>query len=150
MKLNQIDDTRRKRAILIFIATVIFISFKGFMSPVTEVGYILQKDVMGVEGDEKVLIFREGPEGVSALNVSCGQIFPEGSENLQVNESVEAELKTVYPEIEYMVLMRLCVENEVREYRVHREDFNMLEIGKVAKFEVYRSERDFIKEIIEM
>ena len=63
---------------------------------------------------------------------------------------MEAELKTMYPEIEYIVRMRLCVEDEVREYRASREDFNTLEVGRVAKFRVYRSERDVIEKIVEM
>ncbi|WP_048065156.1 hypothetical protein [Methanosarcina acetivorans] len=149
MKLNQIDDTRRKRAVIIFLAAIIFISVKGFLSPVVGVGFILQKEVVGVTGEERTIIFQSGPEGVLVQNATCGELLPE-SENLQINESVEAELKTMYPEIEYVVLMRLCVEDEVREYRASREDFNTLEVGRVAKFRVYRSERDLIERIVEM
>lgn len=150
MKLNQIDDTRRKRAILVFIAIVILILFKGFMSPITEVGYILQKDVFGVEGNEKTLLFREESEGVSVLELSCGRFFPEDSEKLFINESTEVEIRKFYPETEYTVLMRLCVKNETKEYRISRENFNILEVGKVAKFEVSHSERDYIKRIVEI
>ena len=150
MKLNQIDDTRRKRAVVIFLAAIIFISVKGFLSPVVGVGFVLQKEVVGVEGEERTIIFQSDPEGISVQDAACGQLLPEGTENLQINESVEAELKTMYPEIEYVVRMRLCVEDEVREYRASREDFNMLDIGRVAKFRVYRSERDVIEKIVEM
>ncbi|KKG12360.1 hypothetical protein [Methanosarcina sp. 2.H.A.1B.4] len=150
MKLNQIDDTRKKRAVIIFLAAILFISVKGFLSPVVGVGFVLQKEVVGVEGEERTIIFQSGPEGVSVQDAACGQLLPEGSENLQINESVEAELKTMYPEIEYIVRMRLCIEDEVREYRASREDFNTLEVGRVAKFRVYRSERDVIEKIVEM
>jgi len=149
LKLNQIDDTRRKRAVIIFLATIIFISVKGFLSPVVGVGFILQKEVVGVAGEERTIIFQSGPEGVLVQDAASGELLPE-SENLQINGSVEAELKTMYPEIEYVVRMRLCVEDEVREYRASREDFNTLEVGRVAKFRVYRSERDFIEKIVEM
>lgn len=150
MKLNQIDDTRRKRAIIIFLAAILFISVKGFLSPVVGVGFVLQKEVVGVEGEDRTIIFHSNPEGILVQDVACGQLLSEGSENLQINESVEAELKTMYPEIEYVVQMRLCVEDEVREYKVSRGDFNMLEIGRVAKFRVFRSERDVIEKIVEM
>ncbi len=150
MKLNQIDDTRRKRAVIIFLAAIIFISVKGFLSPVVGVGFVLQKEVVGVEGGERTIIFQNGPEGTSVQDAAYGKFLPEGSENLQINESVEAELKTMYPEIEYVVQMRLCVEDEVREYKASREDFNMLDVGRVAKFRVYRSERDVIEKIVEM
>ncbi|AKB24477.1 hypothetical protein MSMTP_1008 [Methanosarcina sp. MTP4] len=150
MKLNQIDDTRRKRAVIIFIAAILFISVKGFLSPVVDVGFVLQKEVVGVEEGEKVIIFRSGFEGVSVQDLACGQLLPGDSENLRINESMETELKTRYPEIEYVVLMRLCVEDEIRECKVSREDFNRLDIGVVAKYEVYRSERNVIKRIIEI
>lgn len=149
LKLNQIDDTRRKRAVIIFLAAIIFISVKGFLSPVVSVGFVLQKEVVGVEGEERTIIFQSGPEGVLVQDEAFRELLPE-SENLHINESVEAELKTMYPEIEYIVRMRLCVEDEVREYRAGREDFNRLDIGRVAKFRVYRSERDVIEKIIEM
>ena len=128
---------------------MIFVSVKGYLSPVVGVGFILQKEVVGVSGEERTIIFQNGPEGVLVQNVTCRELLPE-SENLQINESVEAELKTMYPEIEYVVIMRLCVEDEVREYRASREDFNTLEVGRVAKFRVYRSERDLIERIVEM
>ena len=150
LKLNQIDDTRRKRAVIIFLVAILFISFKGFLSPVVDVGFVLQKEVVGVEEEGRFIVFRSGFEGVSVQDVACGQLLPEGAENLLINESVETELKTRYPEIEYVVLMRLCVEDEIREYRVSREDFNRLDIGVVAKYEVYRSEKDLIKRIIEI
>ncbi|AKB19854.1 MULTISPECIES: hypothetical protein [unclassified Methanosarcina] len=150
MKLNQIDDTRKKRAVIIFLAAIIFISVKGFLSPVVGVGFVLQKEVVGVEGEDRTIIFQSGPEGISVQDEACGQLLPEGTENFQINESVETKLKTMYPEIEYVVRMRLCVEDEVREYRVSREDFNTLEVGRVAKFRVYRSERDVIEKIVEM
>lgn len=150
MKLNQIDDTRRKRAVIIFLIAILFISFKGFLSPVVDVGFVLQKEVVGVEEEGRFIVFQSGLEGVSVQDVACGQLLPEDAENLRINESVETELKTRYPEIEYVVLMRLCVEDEIREYRVSREDFNRLDIGVVAKYEVYRSEKDVIKRIIEI
>jgi len=149
LKLNQIDDTRRKRAVIIFLAAILFISVKGFLSPVVGVGFVLQKEVVGVEGEERTIIFQSGPEGVLVQDAAFRELLPE-SENLQVNESVENKLKTMYPEIEYVVRMRLCVEDEVREYRASREDFNTLEVGRVAKFRVYRSERDVIEKIVEM
>ncbi|WP_440948044.1 hypothetical protein ACSAZL_07320 [Methanosarcina sp. T3] len=149
MKLNQIDDTRKKRAVIIFLAAIIFISVKGFLSPVAGVGFVLQKEVVGVGEGERTVIFQSGPEGVLIQDAACGDLLPE-SEKLQINESVETKLKTMYPEIEYVVRMRLCVEDEVREYRASREDFNMLEVGRVAKFRVYRSERDVIERIVEM
>jgi hypothetical protein len=148
--LNQIDDTRKKRAVIIFLAAIIFISVKGFFSPVIGVGFVLQKEVVGVEGEERVIIFQSGPEGTLVQDAAFEQFLPEGSENLQINESVEAELKTMYPEIDYVVRMRLCVEDEVREYGASREDFNRLGIGTVAEFRVYRSERDVIEKIVEV
>lgn len=150
MRLDQIDDTRRKRAVIIFIVAVLFISVKGFLSPVVDVGFVFQKEVVGVEGEERIIIFQSSPEGISVQDLACGQLLPGDAESLRINESVEAELKTRYPEIEYVVLMRLCVEDEIREYRVSREDFNRLDIGVVAKYEVYRSERGTIKRILEM
>jgi len=150
LRLDRIDDTRRKRAFIILLAAILFISVKGFLSPVVGVGFVLQKEVVGVEEGERVSIFRSGHEGVSVQDLACRQLLPGGAESLRINESVEAELKTRYPEIEYVVLMRLCVEDEIREYRVSREDFNRLDIGVVAKYEVYRSERDAIKRIIEI
>ncbi len=120
------------------------------MSPVVGVGAVLQKTVVGLDDSESVIIFQSSSEGISVEDPSCGQILPDDSENLQINESVEAKLKTMYPEIEYVILMRLCEEDEIREYRISREDFNRLDIGVVAKYEVYRSERDTIKKILEM
>lgn len=150
MNLNQLDDTRKKRAVIIFLAAIIFISMKGFLSPVVGVGFVLQKEVIGTQGDERVIIFQSNTEGIVAKNDSFRLLLPEGSENLQISESIETELKKTYPEIEYIVHMRLCTEDSVKEYRVNREDFNVLNIGIVAKFEVYRSERTTIKRIIEI
>jgi hypothetical protein len=147
--LSQIDNTRKKRAVIIFLATIIFISMKGFLSPVVGVGFVLQKEVIGIEGDERVVIFQSDIEGILAENDSFRLLIPESSENLQISEPIETELKKTYPEIEYIVHMRLCTEDSVREYRVDREDFNTLDIGIVARFEVYRSERTVIKRIIE-
>ncbi|MCC4771362.1 hypothetical protein FXV91_14685 [Methanosarcina sp. DH2] len=148
--LNQIDDTRKKRAVIIFLATILFISMKGFLSPVVGVGFVLQKEVIGVSGDQKVVIFQSDIEGILAENDSLRLLLPEDSENLQISEITETELKKTYPEIEYIVHMRLCTEDSVREYRVNREDFNILNIGTVARFEVYRSERTVIRRIIEV
>lgn len=148
--LNQIDDTRKKRAVIIFLATILFISMKGFLSPVVGVGFVLQKEVIGVSGDQKVVIFQSDIEGILAENDSLRLLLPEDSENLQISEITETELKKMYPETEYIVHMRLCTEDSVREYRVNREDFNTFNIGTVARFEVYRSERTVIRRIIEI
>jgi hypothetical protein len=148
--LNQIDDTRKKRAVIIFLATILFISMKGFLSPVVGVGFVLQKEVIGVSGSERIVIFQSDIEGILVENDSFRMLIPEGSENLQISEAIETELKKTYPEIEYTVHMRLCTEDSVREYRVNREDFNILNIGIVARFEVYRSERTVIRRIIEI
>ena len=150
MKMRRIDSVHLKRAALILIAAVVFISLKGFLSPVIGVGSVLQKTVVGLDGGESVIILQSNSSGISVEDPSCGQIFPEDSENLQINESLETELKARYPEIRYIVRMRLCTVDEIREYRVSREDFNRLDIGMVAKYEVYRSERDVIKRIIEV
>ncbi|AKB79353.1 hypothetical protein MSHOH_2870 [Methanosarcina horonobensis HB-1 = JCM 15518] len=148
--LNQIDDTRKKRAVIIFFAALLFISMKGFLSPVIGVGFVLQKEIIGIDGDERVIIFQSDIDGVLTENDSLRLLIPEGSENLQISEYIETEFKKTYPEIEYIVHMRLCTEDSVREYRVNREDFNILNIGTVARFEVYRSERTAIKRIIEV
>lgn len=148
--LDQIDDTRKKRAVIIFLATILFISMKGFLSPVVGVGFVLQKEVIGVEGDERVVIFQSDIEGILAENDSFRLLLPESLENLQISEPIETELKKTYPEIEYIIHMRLCTEDSVKEYRVNREDFNTLNIGTVARFEVYRSERTTIKRILEI
>lgn len=148
--LNRLDDTRQKRAILIFLAAILFISMKGFLSPVIGVGFVLQKEVVGIKGDERVIILQSDIEGIVTENDSFRLLIPEGSKNLQISEPIETEIKKTYPEIEYIVHMRLCTEDSVREYRVNREDFNLLNTGIVAKFEVYRSERTEIKRIIEI
>lgn len=148
--LDQIDDTRKKRAFIIFLAAILFISMKGLLSPVIGVGFVLQKEVIGVEGDERVIIFQSDMDGILAQNDSFRLLLPEVSENLQISELVETELTKTYPEIEYVVHMRLCTEDAVREYRMNREDFNILNIGTVARFEVYRSERTTIRRIIEI
>ena len=77
MKLNQIDDNRRKRAVIIFLATIIFISVKGFLSPVVGVGFILQKEVVGVAGEERTIIFQSDPEGVLVQDAALGELLPE-------------------------------------------------------------------------
>lgn len=148
--LNRLDDTRQKRAILIFLAAILFISMKGFLSPVIGVGFVLQKEVVGIKGDERVIILQSDIEGIVTENDSFRLLIPEGSKNLQISEPIETEIKKTYPEIEYIVHMRLCTEDSIREYRVNREDFNLLNTGIVAKFEVYRSERTEIKRIIEI
>lgn len=148
--LNHIDDTRRKRAVIIFFAAILFISIKGFLSPVIGVGFVLQKEVIGIKGDERVVIFQGDMEGVRTENDSFRLLIPEGSKNLQISKSIETELKKTYPEIEYIVHMRLCTEDSVREYRVNRKDFNILSAGTVARFEVFRTERTAIKRIIEV
>lgn len=87
----------KKRAVIIFFAALLFISMKGFLSPVIGVGFVLQKEIIGIDGDERVIIFQSDIDGVLTENDSLRLLIPEGSENLQISEYIETEFKKNIP-----------------------------------------------------
>jgi hypothetical protein len=147
--LNKIDNIHRRRAIVIIIATILFFSAKGFLSSIIGVGFVIEREVIGINGSERIVLFESDTEGVKVEDNYLRMLSPESSKNLQISEPIKTELKKKYPEIEYKVQMKICTEDTVREYKVKREDFNTLSIGTIARFEVYLSDRTSIDRIIE-
>jgi hypothetical protein len=147
--LNKIDNIHRRRAIVIIIATILFFSAKGFLSSIIGVGFVIEREVIGINGSERIVLFESDTEGVKVEDNYLRMLSPESSKNLQIGEPIKTELKKKYPEIEYRVQMKICTEDTVRDYKVKREDFNTLSIGTIARFEVYLSDRTSIDRIIE-
>lgn len=131
--------------ILVVAAVGVAISYYSF-SPVVVEGVVDHKAVSGEKGHIVYSIVLNTPEGILVKDKDYEALFLEKDGDLLVNESLENELKTEYSKINYLVSIRLSLEDPVNRvaegealaYFVSRDDFNEMRIGYKVKFEVAR------------
>jgi len=116
--------------------------------------------VTGVKGDTSYTILLNWPTDGSWIIVKDKEYekFFMGEKNAFVSKSTENEIRKKYPDIKYIVSIKLDSKDlvngidkgEAITYFVSRDEFNKMKIGDKVKFEVLRSRKYMIKRLIQI
>ncbi len=150
-----------KKWLFIMLILYLLIScLPAYKSSVIVEGFVDHKIVTGVKGDTSYTILLNWPTDGSWIIVKDKEYekFFMGEKNAFVSKSTENEIRKKYPDIKYIVSIKLDSKDlvngidkgEAITYFVSRDEFNKMKIGDKVKFEVLRSRKYMIKRLIQI
>lgn len=135
--------------ILVFAAVIFGYTIYQELKPHYEVGQMEYRLVTGSLDGLLQVIMIETSSQITVLFPDFKEIFENNDAEL-VSRSEQLEMLQNTNDLQYRVSFNLPVKGEKAEFRLSRENFNLMKFNREIKFEVDRKVRDSISSIVAM
>jgi len=134
---------------LVFAAVIFGYTIYQELKPHYEVGQMEYRLVTGTLDGVQEVIMIETSRRITVLFTEFSEIFENNDAEL-VSRAEQLEMMQKTDDLQYRVSVNLPVKGEKAEFRLSRENFNLLKFNREIKFEVDRKVRDSISSIVAM